>query len=179
VGDAQDLHFEKASFRASLGLLVFNFIPDPRKALDQVRGVTEPGGVVAAAVWDYGDGMRMLRTFWDAAVALDAKIEPRDEKHMPLCRAGELSRLWKEAGLENVREQPLEVTTKFVSFADYWDAFLLGQGPAGSYTRSLDAAHARALRDAVRRRLAISTESAAFDLPARVWAVRGDIRTLQ
>jgi SAM-dependent methyltransferase len=175
VGDAQDLHFEKASFRASLALLVFNFIPDSRKALDQVRGVTEPGGAIAAAVWDYGDGMRMLRAFWDAAVSLDPKVEPRDEKHMPLCRSGELSHLWKDAGLENVREQPLEVTTKFASFADYWDAFLLGQGPAGAYTRTLDAAHSRALRDAVKRRLAISAESAAFDLPARVWAVRGTV----
>lgn len=175
VGDAQDLHFERASFRASLALLVFNFIPDSRKALDQVRGVTEPGGAVAAAVWDYGDGMRMLRAFWDAAVSLDPKAEPRDERHMPLCRSGELSRLWKEAGLENVREQPLEVTTKFASFADYWDAFLLGQGPAGAYTRALDAPHSRALRDAVKGRLAISEENAAFDLPARVWAIRGTV----
>jgi hypothetical protein len=173
VGDAQDLHLPKASFRASVALLVFNFIRDSRKALDQVRSVTEPGGVIAAAVRDYGDGMRMLRAFWDAAVALDPKAEPRDEKHMPLCRSGELSRLWKDAHLENVREQPLEVTTRFPSFADYWDAFLLGQGPAGSYTRTLDAAHLRALRDGVKRRLAISIESAAFDLPARVWAVRG------
>ncbi|HXA50001.1 MAG TPA: methyltransferase domain-containing protein [Candidatus Acidoferrum sp.] len=175
VGDAQDLHLPKASFRASVALLVFNFIPDPRKALDQVRSVTEAGGVIAAAVWDYGDGMRMLRAFWDAAVSVDPRVEPRDEKHMRLCRSGELSRLWKEAGLEKVREQALEVTTRFASFDDYWNAFLLGQGPAGSYTRTLDAAHLRALRDAVKRRLAISVESAAFDLPARVWAVRGTV----
>jgi SAM-dependent methyltransferase len=175
VGDAQDLHFAKSAFRASVALLVFNFIPDPRKALDQVRSVTEPGGVVAAAVWDYGDGMRMLRAFWDAAVSLDPRVDARDEKHMPLCRAGQLSRQWKEAGLENVREQPIEVSMKFASFADYWDPFLLGQGPAGAYTRTLDAAHVRALRDAVKRRLAISSESAAFDLLARVWAVRGSV----
>jgi hypothetical protein len=43
--------------------------------------VTRPGGVVAAAVWDYGDGMEMLRAFWDEAVALDPASEPRDERH--------------------------------------------------------------------------------------------------
>jgi SAM-dependent methyltransferase len=32
AGDAQQLHFADASFDASLSLLVFNFIPDPRKA---------------------------------------------------------------------------------------------------------------------------------------------------
>jgi len=132
VGDAQQLHFADASFDAGLSLLVMNFIPDPRKALFEMRRVTKPGGKLSAAVWDYGAGMRMLRTFWDAAVSIDAGAEKRDEKHMPLCRAGELSNLWKQASLENVREQPIEITTRFKSFADYWDAFLLGQGPAGS-----------------------------------------------
>jgi SAM-dependent methyltransferase len=175
VGDAQDLHFPKASFRASLALLVVNFIPDPRKAMDQLRDVTEAGGGIAAAVWDYGGGMRMLRAFWDAAVSLDPRAEPRDEKHMPLCRAGELSRLWQQAGLENVREQPLDVTMKFTSFGDYWDAFLLGQGPAGSYARTLEADRLWALRAAVKQRLSIPAEGAAFDLPARAWAVRGKV----
>jgi len=61
-----------------------------------------------------------------------------DEKHMPLCRAGDLAHLWKRGGLENVQEQPLDITMRFESFADYWDPFLLGQGPAGSYVRSID-----------------------------------------
>ena len=52
-------------------MLVLNFVPDPAAALDQMIRVTRPGGVVAAAVWDYGDGMEMLRAFWDEAVALD------------------------------------------------------------------------------------------------------------
>jgi ubiquinone/menaquinone biosynthesis C-methylase UbiE len=44
VGDAQQLHFPDASFDASLSLLVFNFIPDPNKALSELRRVTKPGG---------------------------------------------------------------------------------------------------------------------------------------
>ena len=51
--------------------------------------------------------MRMLRAFWDAAVSIDAKAEALDEKHMPLCRAGELSELWRQSGLDSVHEQPL------------------------------------------------------------------------
>ena len=39
VGDAQDLHFADATFVASVSLLAFNFIPDPEKALLEVRRV--------------------------------------------------------------------------------------------------------------------------------------------
>lgn len=175
TGDAQQLRFPDKTFQASLSLLVFNFIPDPRKALAEVRRVTKAGGRISAAIWDYGAGMRMLRVFWDAAVSVDGAAEKLDEKHMPLCRAGELAQLWKQGGLENVREQPLDVTLPFDSFADYWDAFLLGQGPAGAYIRGIDAHRVRAVRGEVKRRLAVTTEDAPFALPARVWVVLGSV----
>lgn len=173
VGDAQQLRFPDASFDAALSLLVFNFIPNPKKALLELRRVTKPRGRISAAVWDYGAGMRMLRVFWDAVVPLDSAAEKLDEKHMPLCRAGELSALWKEAGLRNIREQPIDIKMRFASFADYWDPFLLGQGPAGAYLHRLDRERLQALRDEVKRRLSLSAESAPFVLPGRVWAVCG------
>jgi SAM-dependent methyltransferase len=174
-GDAHQLHFADASFDASLSLLVFNFIPDPRKALREVCRVTKPGGRISAAVWDYGDGMRMLRAFWDGAVSIDAKAEARDEKHMPLCRAGELSELWRQGGLENVHEQPQTVTMRFESFADYWDPFLLGQGPAGVYVRSLSRDRVRVLRSEVKSRVSPSAENLPFAFSARVWSVCGTV----
>jgi SAM-dependent methyltransferase len=173
VGDAQHLQFPDASFDAALSLLVFNFIPDPKKALLELRRVTKPGGKLSAAVWDYGAGMRMLRTFWDAAVHIDPDAEKVDEKHMPLCRAGELSALWKQGGLEIVREQSIDIPMRFESFADYWEPFLLGQGPAGSYVRRLDRDKLQALRGEVKRRLSLSAENTPVVLPARVWSVRG------
>jgi SAM-dependent methyltransferase len=177
VGDAQTLHFEDATFDASLSLLVFNFIPDPAKALREVSRVTRSGGVVSAAVWDYGESARMLRVFWDAAVEVDPRATRLDEQHMPLCRAGELSQLWRAAGMQDVDEQPLCITMRFESFADYWEPFLLGQGPSGAYVRALDDNRLRALRTAAKRRLSISSERDAFNLPARVWAVRGTVPT--
>ena len=175
TGDAQQLRLADRSFDASLSLLVFNFIPDPLKALQEVRRVTKPGGRVSASVWDYGDGMKMLRAFWDGAVSLDAKAEKLDEKHMPLCRAGELSRLWRQAGLENVHEQPQVITMRFESFVDYWDAFLLGQGPAGVYVKSLSRDQVQALREQVKSRVSPSAENLPIALSARVWSVRGTV----
>ena len=100
AGDAQRMQFESASFDRTVSLLVVNFIPDARAALAEMVRVTKPGGTVAGAVWDYGEGMEMLRTFWDEAVALQPSAAPRDERHMPFCRPGELAALWRESGLQ-------------------------------------------------------------------------------
>ena len=175
VGDAQQLRFSHASFDAALSLLVFNFIPDSKKALLELRRVTKPGGKISAAVWDYGGGMRMLRAFWDAAVRIDPQADKLDEKHMPLCRAGELSALWRQCGLENIHEQSIDITMEFKSFADYWNPFLLGQGPAGSYVRRLARDRLPALRTEVYRLLALPAEDSRFVLPARMWSVRGTV----
>jgi SAM-dependent methyltransferase len=174
-GDAQRLDFANQSFDACVSLLVFNFIPDAAAALREARRVTKPRGIISAAVWEYGDGMRMLRAFWDAAAEVDAATEKLDEKRMRLCRRGELGRLWTEGGLENVHEEALGIDMRFTSFADYWEPFLLGQGPAGTYVHTLDENRLRRLRAAVKRRLGVTSEDRAFVLPARVWAVRGAV----
>ena len=173
VGDAQQMHFRNGTFQSSLSLLVFNFIPDSRKALREVIRVAKPGGVISAAVWDYGDGMRMLRLLWDAAAAVDPRARSLQESHMPLCRQGDLRQLWTEGGLRDVREQPLEIEMRFQSFADYWDPFLLGQGSAGAYVRSIGDDRRTALRGELRARLKLSSEDSPFSLTARAWAVRG------
>jgi SAM-dependent methyltransferase len=171
------LPFSDATFENSLSLLVFNFIPDRKTALREVGRVTKPGGWVSAAVWDYGAGMRMLRVFWDAAGTVDPTAQRFDELHMPLCRAGELGELWKQSGLERVEERPLDITMRFESFADYWDPFLLGQGPAGAYLRTVEGDRRQALRSEVKRQLALTAEDAPFSIPARAWAVRGIVQS--
>ena len=173
TADAQNLPFTAGSFDAAASLLVFNFIPDPSKALAEARRVTRPGGFVSAAVWDYGQGMRMLRLFWDAAVALDPAAGRLDEKHMPLCRKRELYELWTRGGLEQVEEAPLEITMPFENFDDFWDPFLLGQGPAGAYVKRLTVGRTAALREELQHRA--GDPGGAFTLPARLWAVRGSV----
>ena len=173
VADAQQLRFSDATFQTSLSLLAFNFFPDSNKALREVSRVTKPGGCVSAVVWDYGSGMRMLRVFWDAAVTVDPTAGKLDESHMPLCRTGELQELWVRSRLEHVAERALDITMRFESFADYWNSFLLGQGPAGAYLGNVDDDRRQTLRSEVKRRLHLESEDAPFSLSARAWAVRG------
>ena len=175
VGNIQELSFADCEFDASLSLLVFNFLSDPRKALGELHRVTRPGGRVCAATWDYRDRMQMLRIFWDAAVELDVKAQQFDEKYMPLCQNGELSALWKDAGLANVEERPLEIAMGFMSFNDFWEPFLVGQGPAGAYVARLAADHRIALREHVKRLLPEGAQQGTFELRGRAWAVRGTV----
>jgi SAM-dependent methyltransferase len=173
VGDARDLRFPDATFDRTLSLLVMNFIPDPAKALGEMTRVTRPGGFVAAAVWDYGGAMEMLRVFWDEAVARDPGIASRDERHMPLCRQGELGALWRAHGFRSLAETSLTIQLSFASFDDYWTPFLGGQGPAGAYVASLPDADRAALEARLRRRLVGTGGSRPFTLGAQAWAVRG------
>ena len=173
VGDAQELTLPDAYYDKALSLLVMSFIPDPAKAVREMIRVTQPGGTVAAAVWDYGEGMEMLRTFWDEAVALDPSVAARDERELPLCRQGELAALWRASGLERVDEQSLTMEMSWGSFDDYWSPFLGGQGPAGAYANSLSPAARAALESRLRTRLAAARVDGMITLRARAWAVRG------
>lgn len=175
VGNAQSLEFPDSTFDCSVSLFALNFIPDALKGAYEMVRVTRPGGRAAAAVWDYGGSMEMLRIFWDAAAALDAGAEKFDEKMMPLCRAGELSGLFRSVGLHDVHEQSLEAELKFKSFPDYWEPFLLGQGPAGAYVKYIGADRASVLRQKVKSQLGLEDETIPFALRGRLWAVRGTI----
>ncbi len=171
VGEASALPFPDAAFDRTLSMLVLNFVPDPATAVREMVRVTRPDGVVAAAVWDYGDGMAMLRVFWDEAVALDPAAAGRDERHMPLSRHGELPALWQDLALRNVEDAALTVDMAFTSFDDYWQPFLCGQGPAGAYASALAEPAREQLRARLRDRLAGGDSG--FALTARAWAVRG------
>ena len=173
VGDAQRLRFPDSSFDQTLSLLVLNFIPDPARALDEMIRVTRRGGTVATAVWDYGQGMEMLRVFWDEAIALNPAAASRDERHMPFCRQGELAVLWREHRLRDVSEKALTIRTRFSTFDDYWSPFLDKQGPAGGYVAALADSQREELRRRLRRRLLGEGPDRPIVLSARAWAVRG------
>jgi SAM-dependent methyltransferase len=172
IGDAQRLRFADSSFDRTLALLSLNFVPDYAKALEEMSRVTRCGGTIAAAVWDYGSEMEMLRIFWDEAAVVDPDADARDERHMPLCRHGELTALWRQHGLTDVCEEAITIRTRFSSFDDYWLPFLDGQGPAGAFVAALAPAARDELSRRLRRRL-VGDANHPILLTARAWVVRG------
>ncbi|HEU4333317.1 MAG TPA: methyltransferase domain-containing protein [Candidatus Eisenbacteria bacterium] len=152
--------------------LVLNFLPEPERALASMRERLRPGGVAAAYVWDYAEGMEFLRRFWDEAVAADPRAAALDEsRRFPLCTPRALASLFESAGLSRVETAALEIPTKFAGFEDYWTSFLRGTGPAPSYVASLGPPARDALRERLRRRL-LAGGDGYLHLKARAYAVR-------
>lgn len=167
VGNAQKLDFPNATFDAAAAMLVLNFVPDPAVAVAEMRRVTRPGGTLAAAVWDYGGEMEMLKIFDEEASAFDPGFVT-DERRMPLGKPEALRELFQGAGLEHVETTAIDTTLHFTSFDDYWKPFLLGTGPGGAYVAKLSPDRRDQLAARLRKRLG----DAAFDLKGRAWAVK-------
>jgi SAM-dependent methyltransferase len=173
VADARALPWGSQSFDAIVSGLVLNFVPQPEQAVAEMARVARSGATVAAYVWDYAGGMQLIRSFWDAAVALDPSAAMVDEANrFPVCSPTALQTLWDDAGLEGVMSFAIEVPTPFASFDDYWTPFLGGQGPAPSYAMRLDSERRERLRERLENMLPIDANGA-IALTARAWAVRG------
>jgi SAM-dependent methyltransferase len=173
VGDAASLPLDDDSVDVVVSGLVLNFVPDVPDALRDMRRVAIPGAAVAAYVWDYAAGMQLLRTFWDAAVALEPAAHPLDEAvRFPICAPEPLADAFEAAGLTDVETGAIEVPTAFRDFDDYWSPFLRGIGPAPGYVASLDDTAASALRERLRAELSTEPDGS-IRLVARAWAVRG------
>jgi SAM-dependent methyltransferase len=173
VGDARALAFPDGRFDAVVSGLVLNFVPEPEAAVAELARVAAPGGVVGAYLWDYADGMQMIKHFWEAAAASDPAAAELDEgRRFPLCRPEALRSLWTGAGLTGVEVEPVEVPTRFRDLDDYWTPFLGGQGPAPGYVSTLDEDRRAALQALLRERLPVARDGS-IALSARAWAVRG------
>jgi SAM-dependent methyltransferase len=173
VGDARALPLAGGCVDVAVSGLAVNFVPRPAAAVGELARVVRPGGTVAAYVWDYADGMEMLRYFWDAAAALDPAAAELDEgDRFPVCRPGPLERLWRLAGLTGVAVRPIDVPTVFAGFDDFWQPFLGGQGPAPGYVACLPDSRRHDLREHLRESLPAGP-GGAIELTARAWAVRG------
>ena len=166
LGTAEQLPFPDDSFDLAVAQLVVHFMADPVAGLREMARVTRPGGVVAACVWDHAGGGGPLATFWRAAHDVDP--EARDEGMLPGAREGHLVELSRAAGLSAVESSTLTVRVRFATFADWWEPFTLGVGPAGAYVAGMDEPR----RDALRRRCAQRLPEAPFELTASAWCVR-------
>jgi len=173
VADARKLPVPAASADMVVSGLVLNFVPEPEVAVVEMARVARSAGTVALYVWDYAGEMQLIRHFWDAAIALDARAAELDEgRRFPVCRPPALEGLLGAAGLERVESRPIDVSARFRDFSDYWTPFLGGQGPAPGYAMSLGEHERARLRDRLRARLPTSRDGS-IELVVRAWAVRG------
>jgi ubiquinone/menaquinone biosynthesis C-methylase UbiE len=168
--EAEALPWQDGQFDAALAQLVVNFMADAPAGVAEMRRVVRSGGTVAACTWDYGDGMQLLRSFWDAAAALDPNA-PDEGRTMRFRSREELDELWRRVGLHEVATGALVVETTYADFDEVWHPLTLGVGPAGSYCSALEPKRQQALREALFTRL--GSPEGGITLSAKAWAVRG------
>jgi len=175
VGAAEKLPFRDDEFDSVLSQLVVNFMSDAELGIREKRRVARAGGVVAACVWDYAQGMTMLRAFWDAAIDVEpGEGSEKDEgRTMRYCSPGELRDLWLGASLADVRVGELVVSAEYEDFDDLWTPFPTGIAPSGAFCASLDSERQEALRLAYRHRL--GDPNGPFSLDARAWFAVGRV----
>jgi SAM-dependent methyltransferase len=164
---ADDLPFSDEAFDVTLAQLVVHFMPDPVAGLTEMARVTRPDGVVAACVWDFHGERAPISAFWRAV--REAAPGVRDESDLPGAREGYLTELFESAGLSEVEETVLAVSTEHATFEEWWEPFELGVGPAGAYVGTLDEGE----RSALRERCRSLVPPAPFTQTAAAWAARG------
>ncbi len=175
VGNALALPLDDDSVNVAVSGLVLNFIPQPEKALAEMKRVTALGGVVAVYIWDYAGTMDFLNHFWDAAAELDSTATAYHEgRRFPDANGAMLQKLFTETGFTDIAVAPIEIETHFADFEDYWQPFLGGQGPAPTYLLALDEADRTKLYDAIYARLPVQADGS-IPMVARAWAVKGHV----
>lgn len=145
VATADDLPYADASFDRVLAQLVLHFVPDPAAAGRAFARVLRPGGIAAACVWDFDDGMELLRHYWDAALAVDPTA-PDEARTLRFGRAGELGDWLRAAGFEDVTESELVVSSTYAGVDELWASLLQGVGPAGAHCVGLPRTEQAAVR---------------------------------
>lgn len=173
VGNAQVLQAETDTYDVAVSGLVLNFVPRPEQMVAEMRRVVREGGTVALYVWDYAGKMQFLRHFWNAASALDPSARDLDEgRRFPICNPSALTRLFQDAGFSNIEVRPIDISTDFKDFDDYWAPFLGAQGPAPGYAMSLSEDRRARLRQRIYDSLPFALDGS-IPLVARAWAIRG------
>ena len=169
AGRAEALPFPDGGFDAAFAQLVLHFVTHPETAAGEMRRVLRAGGKAAACVWDFAEGMELLRSFWETARAVEATAPEASTTRFG--KDGEIAELFEAAGFHDVTSGALEVEAAYDDFDDLWAGFLAGSSPAGSFCAGLAPEPQNRLREELHHRL--GDPEGPFSLPARAWYAVG------
>jgi ubiquinone/menaquinone biosynthesis C-methylase UbiE len=172
IADAQALPFGNQEFDLAVSALVINFIPDPSRAMAELKRVVRPGGLIAGYVWDF---------LGDLSITRHVQTPLRQfNPNLPKVTGADVSRmeplvsLFTGAGLENVTSRPIEVEVTYPSFDVYWQRYMDNPSPQSAYIKALSAADFAKLQETVRSGMPIRDDGT-IAFAARANAVKGFI----
>ena len=149
-GDAMALPFADASVDAAAMALVIFFVPEPAKGVAEMMRVVRPGGSVSAYAWDFLDGGFPWEPVHEELRALG--LPPASPPSAEVARLENLTRLWRDAGLDTVESRVITIEREFPSFDDFWDTAQLAPTMAHAL-QTLDKDAVAGVKDRVRARI--------------------------
>ena len=131
-GDAEALPFEDGIFDAAACALGLMYVPDPVRALREMRRVLRPGGKAAAAVWGarHRCGWAEIFPITDARVA--SEVCPM---FFHLGTQDTLAQTFAAAGFTDIRAERLTTTLRYATADDALGAVFRGGPVALAYSR--------------------------------------------
>jgi ubiquinone/menaquinone biosynthesis C-methylase UbiE len=144
--DAEELGLDEAPFDAALCGLGLMYVPDPARALGEMRRLLKPGGRAAAAVW----GARAKCGWAEIFPITDARVASEVcPMFFQLGTKDMLAVCFGDAGFTDIRAQRLDVELEYASQDDALGAAFRGGPVALAYARfdeaTRDAVHAEYL----------------------------------
>lgn len=176
VADAMALPVRDGAFDVAVSGLTLNFLSDPAAAVTAMARAVRPGGaLVAGYVWDYADGMRLLRLFWDTAAELDPAAAELDESAVPRLPSPAAARPVDDRGTRR-RDRARDRSPHRLRRLRRSVGPLSGRpGPRAGLCHHPPPAARDDLREALRA-AAPTAPDGSIPLSARAWAVRGRTR---
>jgi ubiquinone/menaquinone biosynthesis C-methylase UbiE len=144
--DAEELAFDDGAFDASLCALGLMYVPDPVKALAEMRRVAKPGGPVVSAVWGKRDHCGWAEIFPIVDARVRSEVCPL---FFQLGTGDALLYAMQRAGFERVDVERINTVLYYDSPEDACGAAFAGGPVALAYSRfddkTRDEAHAEYL----------------------------------
>jgi ubiquinone/menaquinone biosynthesis C-methylase UbiE len=174
-GDAMAIDADDGKFDVAVSALVLNFIPDERRALEEMSRVVRSGGTVACYVWDFDGGAHVSQHLTSAVLA----VVPDAEDLYPSLRSGITSQqglagLFRSANLIEVETTCLTLTADFVDFEDYWTSNTNFTSTMGNVCGLLSRTQILNVQHELRQRLPIGVHGGP-SIRARASAARGRV----
>ena len=170
-GDACALPYSAGRFDRALSMLVLPVVSDPDRAVAEMRRVIRPGGIGAAAAWDFYGGMPRMRIFWDTVAALEPAANERRAKVLclPMMQPGELKDAFTKAGFVGITETVLTIRMDFANFDDYWSPFAIGR----EFVANLPESSREHVQSRVKAAFLCNRPDGPRSFAGVAWAVRG------
>ena len=171
--DAVNLPFPDASFNIAASALVLNFISEPLRALEEMRRVTAPGGMVAGYVWDFEKDLSPSGPLRQAMRAFGAEVPAIPGTAHSSMQA--LRSLFLRAGLQSPDSRTIDVTLSYLNFEDFWNAQTPDYSPTTKIINIMMEGERRRLKRAVQEALPVGPNGK-IEYTARANAIRAAVR---